>query len=191
MHRTLPERPEDTPDTYIAETPAWLVWIFRSVLMAAGCATAVLLAQHWRAMPWPACLIAVSLSPALVAWALWSRPWRYMVRFIANGNGMYFPAYPGLLLSREAPPPVTWLEVPWQHISNIRLAREVDESGRSVALDIEASADEATRFFGAVGIPQDRRERHPAKVFAAYGGWPPSPAKTLAQLQRLKTDSGA
>jgi len=191
VNRILPQRPEDEEGAYTFGTPPWLVLAFRGVLLGAGFATGILLGLHWKAMPWPACLLAACLFPSLMAWSLWPRPWRYMVRFIANQRGMYFPAYPVLSLSTPSPPAEAWLEVPWRHISNIRLANEVGEDGRCVALDIEVSSDEKSKYFGAVGIPRDRQGKLSPLVFAAYGGWPPSPADAVARLTRLRLGGGA
>ncbi|MBC7956146.1 MAG: hypothetical protein H7Y33_09790 [Cytophagales bacterium] len=150
---------------------------------------ATLLALHWPAMPWPARILAVILAPGLLAWSAWPQPWRHVTRFIANEDGMYFPAYPPLTISASSTLHEEWLEVPWENIVDIRLAREVGEDGKCVAFDVLVTASERSRFFAAVGTPRDRREPAPAQVSAAYGGWPRSPARVVEQLESLRLRS--
>ena len=98
---------------------------------------------------------------------------------------MHFPVYPPLTLSTKMQRPEAWLAVPWAHIRHIRLASEVGEDGKCLAFDVLVASEEESRFFEAVGSPRDRQERLPTLVFAAYGGWPPSPVHAMAHLQRL------
>jgi hypothetical protein len=168
---------------------------FRCGLLVAGAVTAVMLARQWQVMPLWAALMAGLLAPALMGFSVWPRAWRDTTRFIADETGMFFPAYAALTLGATEPgQEEAWLAVPWQHVTNIRVATEIGEDGRCVAFDLQVSPSERARFFETVGEPRDRRGRHPALVFAAYGGWPPS-AKPVAQrllsLQALQSRKGA
>ena len=103
---------------------------------------------------------------------------------------MYFPTYPSLTLSIAKPQiEEEWLEVPWKHIANIRIATEAGEDGRCAAFDIQASPIEKSRFFEAVGVPRDRGEQLSATISAAFGGWPPSAARVVQKLQSLSLRS--
>ena len=190
MNHILPTQPGPTPATLVFGSPPWLVLGFRCVLLFAGCITAVLSAQHWSAMPLFARFLGALIAPTIIGWAAWPRPWRYKTKFIANEKGMYFPAYPSLTLSTAKPQiEEEWLEVPWKHIANIRIATEAGEDGRCAAFDIKASPSEKSRFFETVGVPRDRGEQLSATVSAAFGGWPPSAARVVQKLQSLSLRS--
>ena len=103
---------------------------------------------------------------------------------------MLWQCYPSLTLSTAKPRiEEEWLEVPWKHIANIRIATEAGEYGRCAAFDIQASPSEKSSFFMAVGVPRDRGEQLSTTVFAAFDGWPPSPARVVQKLQRLSLGS--
>lgn len=190
MNCMLTTQPWPTPATLVFGAPSWLVLGVRCVLLFAGGITAVLSAQHWSAMPLFARFLAALIAPALIGGAAWPRPWRYTTKFIANENVMYFPAYPSLTLSTSKPQvEEVWLEVPWKHIANIRVATEIGEDGRCAAFDIQSTPIERSTFFEAVGIPRDRGEQLPTTVSVAYGGWPPSSARVVQKLQSLSLRS--
>jgi hypothetical protein len=146
--------------------------------------TAFLSAKQWSAMPLFARFLAALIAPSLIAGAMWPRPWRYTTRFIANESGVYFPAYATLTLGKSQIEE-EWLGVPWEHITNIRVATESGEDGKCIAFDIQASPSERSRFFEAVGVPRDRSKPLSETVFAAYGGWPPSPSRAVQKLHSL------
>lgn len=103
MNRILHTQPRSTPATLIFRSPPWLVLSVRCVLFFVGGITAVLCTQHWSAMPLFARFLGALIAPTLVGWSVWPRPWRYTTKFIANENGMYFPAYPSFTLSTTKP----------------------------------------------------------------------------------------
>lgn len=189
MNRILTQPPQGTPTTYVFGAPLWLVLVFRCVLLILGCVTAVLSAQSWPVMPLTAQIVAALLIPALLASPIWSGPWQYAARFIANEYGIYFPAYPPLILPASTQRSEVWLAVPWQHIANIRLANAFGEDGNCVAFDIKGSSDEKSRFFEAVGSPKDRPAQMKNTISVAYGGWPPSPAHAVQRLLHLRLRS--
>jgi hypothetical protein len=190
VNRTLPTQPGSTPETLVFGSPPWFVVGFRSVLFFVGCITAVLCAQNWSAMPLFARFLGALIAPTLVGWSVWPRPWRCTTKFIANENGMYFPAYRSLTFSMSEPQiEEAWLEVPWKHIADIRVATEAGEDGSCAAFDIQASPSERSRFFGSVGVPRDRSEQLSATVSAAFGGWSPSPVRVVQKLQDLSSRS--
>lgn len=189
MNRILTKRPKDTPAMYVFGAPLWLVPVCRCVLLVLGCVTAVLSAQNWPVMPLTAQIMAALLIPALLASPIWTSPWQYPARFIANEGGIYFPAYTPLTLLAAPQRTEEWLAVPWEHIVNIRLASAFGENGNCVAFDIVVSSDETSRFFEAVGSPRDRQRQRKNTISVAYGGWSPSPAHTVQRLLRLKLRS--
>ncbi|OYT91142.1 MAG: hypothetical protein CFE43_14975 [Burkholderiales bacterium PBB3] len=130
-------------------------------------------------------LFVLALTLTLIISSVWNRPWQNTVHFVANEHGIYFPAYPAMTLI-ATPQRVEWLEVPWKHISNIRLVSALGEHGKCVAMDIQVSFLEETRFFEGVGVPNDRLTKTVATVSAAYSNWPPFPAEVFSRLSTLR-----
>jgi hypothetical protein len=190
MNHTLSKRPDSSPTTVVFGAPSWLVMGLRCVLAVMSCVAAALSSLHWSGMPWAARLLVAFLAPALVAWSIWPRPWRRVTKFIADDGGMYFAAHSPLMVWSKPRETEEWLQVPWPHIDNIRLAREAGEDGHCVAFDLQVTTTERSRFFAAVGTPRDRRDVPEAGFTAAYGGWPPSPAQVVEQLKSLRLRSG-
>lgn len=191
MNRILTKPPQGTPTTYVFGAPLWLVLIFRCVLLVLGCVTAVLSVRSWPVMPLTAQIVAALLIPALLASPIWSGPWQYTARFVADEDGMYFPAYPPLILTTSAQRSDVWLSVPWEHIANIRLTSAFGEDGNCVAFDVKVTSDEKSRFFEAAGNPKDRPAQMKNTISVAYGGWPPSPSHAVQQLLHLRLRSEA
>jgi hypothetical protein len=178
--------PLDDPASYVLETPGWLRTGARLLILAMGLALAVLSARSWGEMPFAARAMVVVLAPAMTLVALWNRPWRKLVKFVAYDLGIAFPSNEQLVLSSHTQPNLRWLLVPWENISNIRLAREVGDASRCVAFDVRVSAEERESFFRHVDKPRDGRTARDAFLSVAYADSPPSLARTHAALLSLK-----
>lgn len=178
--------PLDDTASYVLETPRWLRTAVRSLMLAMGLALAVLSARSWGDMPLPARAMVLVLAPAMTLVALWNRPWRSLIKFVAHDLGIAFPSNEQLVLSPHSPAGQRWLVVPWENISSIRLTREVGDGSRCVAFDVVVSPEEKEAFFRHVDTPRDRRVTSDALVSVAYADSPPSLAKTHAALLSLK-----
>jgi hypothetical protein len=178
--------PMDDTASYVLETPLWLRTAARLLILAMGLVLAVLSARSWGEMPFPAQAMVVVLAPAMTLAALWNRPWRKLIKFVACDLGIVFPSNEQLVVSLHAEASPKWLVVPWQNISNIRLAHEVGDGSRCVAFDVLISAEERESFFRHVDKPRDGHAALDAILSVAYADSPPSLTRTHAALLSLK-----
>lgn len=176
-------------------TPQWLLTTLRFALAAGGLGV-ILLAIHDRTlfsggrgwyMGWVIC------APFLVALCLFGRIWRRQTKFIADERAVYFPCNELLVASRDRTPSSAWLEVPWQHISNLRKTTKTNLSDTAdcVAFDVQVSPEERKKFFLNVSRPDDNKSRHGAILSVAYNDFPPSVATILRGLLALSRKGSA
>ena len=177
-----PNAPTLTPLTLVCNLPGWSVQAFRVALFTAGMASAALVVFAGGSMPWPAMAIGVVLAFGLTGGALMPRLWEHTIQFMADASGVYFPS-----INTPSGQQPSWLAVPWQNISNIRLARVSGELGRRLALDVQAEPDQVAQFLASAAVPDDRRKPLDGTTALAFGGWPlPAATEMCAELQRLK-----
>jgi hypothetical protein len=65
-------------------------------------------------MPTFAKFLASVIASSLLAFSVWPRPWKSLVKFFADSKGIYFPSNSQLVLSISSPSTSEWLFVPWQ-----------------------------------------------------------------------------
>lgn len=184
------ESPPRAAETYIHQTPPWLAASFRIALFVTSVATIALSVENWATMPNFAKLLALVIATSLPAFSVWPRPWKSLIKFIADSKGIYFPSNSQLVLSLSSPLTSKWLFVPWRKIENVRLSTETGgEGGPSVAFDARVSTDERETFFKHVGVPRDRPIPSSEVVYASYDDSPPHPKKTLKILVDLRSRS--
>jgi len=134
-------------------------------------------------------VFACVLVPALAFAALHKEVWG-SVTFVADDRGMFFPCNELPLvtvLSQEHKK--SWLLVPWSNISNLRLAKYLDNDNdlrTCVAFDLKVSQEERARFFQYVGTPTDSANHAENLLSVAYGGTPPSPKRVFTRLKELE-----
>lgn len=191
MNRILPFRPSVNASTYIHATPGWLLALCRVAFGLGGLVLAVLSWRSWHQMPSPARGLAAVLSPVFVGLSAWSRPWLRTAKFVADEQGIHFPANELLVLSFNRSPVERWLLVPWQNVRNVRLAREEGDGNRCVAFDVQVTAEETVSFFRHVARPGDRSGPQRGMLAVAYDDSPPSPGRTLQILLALKARAEA
>lgn len=178
--------PIDDAGSYVLETPGWLRAAARLLILTMGLALAVLSLRDWSEMPFAARALVTVLAPAMTLIALWSRPWRRLIKFVAYNSGIAFPSNQQLIVSSHTEATPRWLVVPWKNISNIRFSREIGDGNRCVAFDVLVSTEERELFFRHVDEPRDRDKVIDSKFSVAYGDRPPSLKRTHAALQSLK-----
>lgn len=186
LNRITGAVPLDDAASHVLQTPLWLRTTARLLILAMALAIAALSAGSWGEMPVPARALVVVLVPTMVLAALWNRPWRKLVKFVASDRGIAFPGNEQFVLSLQPQANPRWLVVPWEDISNIRFARDVGDGSRCVAFDVRVSVEEAEAFFRHVDKPQDRLGAPEGVLSVAYADSPPSLASTHAALLRLK-----
>ncbi len=196
MNRVLFERPQVDSDAHVHGTALWLLTALRLalVVLAFGVVLYVFMIPDLENMR-PRNKAWAFMAPVLIALGLYGRIWRRQTKFIADGRAVYFPCNELLVASRERNPSSAWLEVPWQHISNLRRTTKTDPSGTDtadcVAFDVRVSPEEREKFFRNVSRPDDNRNRHAAILSVAYNDFPPSPATILRKLHALSTKGRA
>lgn len=186
MNRNLPHAPALNARSYSHRTAPWLARCFRLFLGSWGTALAVLTALNWPVMPTSARLLAVILVPGLVWGATWPRLWARSVSFIADEDGMYFPRNAWQVTSLGQQAPEAWLYVPWNHVQNVRLAKESGENTRCIAVDVCISAIEKVDFFNSVATPQDAATARVGYTAVAFTDWQPSLREVAMRLQHLQ-----
>lgn len=187
--RILTSAPSGLPDSYVHVTPGWLVAAGRVGMGSLGVVAGVAVWRgHGTLGPLMASVSAI-VATVLVLIALWSPAWDRRIKFVANEQGIAFPANDLLVPVPPRAKDTRWLLVPWSSIHDIRLARKDSESGFALAFDLEVSPEEARDFFRHVASPTDRRESMASRHPAAYGDFPPSPRRAVAILLSLKASS--
>jgi hypothetical protein len=177
-----PNAPTLTPETLVCNLPRWAIQAFRVALFTIGMASAALVFFAGGEMPWPAMAIGVVLAIGLTVGAWLPSLWEHTIHFMADVSGVYFPS-----ISTPPGQQPTWLAVPWQNISNIRLARVSGEVGRRLAFDVQAEPEQVAQFLASADTPGDRRTPLDGTAALAFGGWPlPAASEMCAELQRLK-----
>ncbi len=190
MNRVLSDRPQVEGDAHVHGTPVWLITTLRFILVAFGLGV-MLFAIHDMALVrgqtrgWGG---VVFCAPFLVALGLYPRIWRRQAKFIADERAVYFPCNELLVASRGGSPSSAWLEVPWQHISNLRQSTRTDPSDTAacVAFDVRVSSEEREKFFRNVSRPDDNKSRHGATLSVAYNDFPPSVSAIHRKLLALR-----
>lgn len=166
--------------------PRWLRVTFRLSLLLVGPLALYLILSSHTPLPLPAVLIAAVIGIVTFPMAVWPRPWSRFVLFIADEEGIAFPANDLLTTSFKSNEDTRWLQVPWANIDAIRVSVTRGERSRCVALDVRANAAEVRDFFGNVDSPADRTDTVPDTFFAAFDISPPMPAKTVAALLAIR-----
>jgi hypothetical protein len=158
-NRILTSRPAPGPRAYVMANPRWLRVTFRLALLLVGPLALYLVLSSSTPLPLPAVLIAVAVAVVTFPMAVWARPWSRFDLFIADDEGIAFPANDLLATSFKSNEDTRWLLVPWANIDAIRVAVTQGERSRCVAFDVKANAADIS---------------------------PPMPAKTVAALLALR-----
>ena len=194
MNRVLFERPQVEGDAHVHGTPLWLLTTLRLVLVVGGLGTILFVFMspdsqfkqrgHTHDAITSPLLLVFGLAVAL---GFYGKIWRRQAKFIADGRAVYFPCNELLVAPRDRSPSSAWLEVPWQHISNLRRTTKTTptDQGDCVAFDVQVSPEEREKFFRRVSRPDDNRNRHGAVLSVAYNDFPPSVAAILRKLLAL------
>lgn len=182
---TFPEMPRLRGAHYVHRTPQWLVVLFRLAFGIGSVVLAALALRDWSAMPLGFRGLVCVLIPAFM-WFAFQSP--RALKFLADERGVFFPCNELLAATVGRESSNRWLLVPWNNISNIRVATEVDHEGSSVtcvAFDVKVSPDEHAEFFQHVGYPSDRIRNEGNCLPVAYSDFPPAPKSTVALLQGM------
>ncbi|MGZ8225218.1 MAG: hypothetical protein ACXWT3_01105 [Methylococcaceae bacterium] len=191
MNETFPEMPTLREEHYVHRIPKWLVVLFRLSFGIGGIVLAAMSLRDWSEMPLGFRGLVCILVPAFAFFALHTPR---AIKFLADDRGVFFPCNELLVAAIGRKRSNRWLLVPWNNISNVRLATEVDHEGSSatcVAFDVKVSPDEQTEFFQHVGYPSDRTRNGSNCLAVAYSDFPPVPKTTVALLQSMKRRHGA
>ncbi len=189
-NRIFESRPAVAEDGFVLANPTWLLLMFRIALLACGPMLLVLTLLSRSPLPVPALLLAAVVGVGTFGGAAWARPWTRPEFFVADAEGISFPANDLLVVRLGGAGDTRWLRVPWSNIGNVRITRVRGEGTPCVAFDVTATADESEAFFGRVDRPEDRPADSAGIVFAAYDIRPPSPARTVAALRSLSARRG-
>jgi hypothetical protein len=184
-NRVLPCRPTPAGRAYVLANPRWLWLAFRAAMILVGPLLLYLFYTD-ASLPLPGQLLAAVVGVGTFCVGVWQRPWDRFEFFVADDEGIAFPA--------NGPPKTTprgekdgrWLHVPWKNIDNVRIAVERGDGTRCVAFDVRATPDEKRDFFGCVDRPADRGDAPHGVIHVAFGISPPAPAKTVAALSALR-----
>lgn len=192
MNQTHSELPTLSEDHYIHCLPKWLEITLRVLFGVFALAMLVMSYQQWRDMPAGFRWLAGIMIAAFWFFSLYSRIWRNNIKFIADRRGMFFPSNDYLVKTVGDQAMPTWLFVPWNNISNIRVAMQKDYDGHSkcVAFNLYITPKERSDYFEHVGAPADVKQRALNVVPVSYSDYPPHPKKTVAALIRLKNQHG-
>ena len=185
LNETFPEMPPLGGDYYVHRTPQWLVALFRLSFGIGGIALAAISLRDWSEMPLGFRGLVFILVPAFAFFAL-QMP--RAIKFLADNRGVFFPCNELLVAATDRERSNRWLLVPWNNISNIRVATEIDHEGSSakcVAFDVKVSPNEQAEFFQHVGYPSDRTQNGSGCLPVAYSDFPPVPKTTVALLQSM------
>jgi hypothetical protein len=187
-HARIVDRPPEGPDRYVHRTPVWLQGLVRSAFMLAAAGLIWLAHREWISMPLPARLLVGALVPAFAVFALWQRPWRCTVRFVADQSGVWFPDNAQQVLSRGMSAAPRWLHVDWFGVTRLRVARSADDGGGlCIAMDVAVPDAHRDEFFRYVGAPQGEEGMAEHGVLRiAYDDRPPHPRQTVARLEALR-----
>jgi hypothetical protein len=183
MNEAFPEMPTLRGEYHVHRTPEWLVALFRASFGIAAIGLAAMSLRDWGEMPLGFRGLVCILVPAFVFFAL--RTPR-AIKFLADDRGVFFPCNALLVSAMGRERSNRWLLVPWNNISNVRVATEIDHEGSSakcVAFDVKVSPDEQAEFFQHVGYPSDRTRNRGDCLPVAYRDFPPVPKTTVALLE--------
>ncbi len=189
MNLQFPKMPTLLGDHYVHRTPKWLVILFRLSFGIGGAGLAILSFRDWGGMPPGFRALALILIPVFVFFAIQGRTWRNTVKFLTDDRGLFFPCNELIAATVGQESSNNWLLVPWNHISNIRVAKEIDHEGGlciCVAFEVKVSSEEQAKFFLHVGYPTDRAQHTDSQLSVAYSDSPPFPKNTVALLQEMK-----
>lgn len=195
MNKRLHEMPTLGSDAYAPTMPVVLTNLLRLVSILFAAALVWLGMRDWTTLPvWVLILICL-LAPVFFFSAFNSRGWALYAKtpfFLADHLGMYFKHRDAMTkhLGKDAEiknlQRKTWLFVPWENISNIRVAKVVSYDGTSegAAMDVKATAEEVTDFF--IDDLEDRQPINSDRVAVAfYTNMPPRPRKIVSILQEM------
>ena len=195
MNKRLHEMPTLGSDAYAPTMPVWFTNLLRLVSILFATALVWLAMRGWATLPvWVLILICI-LAPVFFFSALNSRGWALYSTtpfFLADHLGMYFKHRDALTkhLGKDAEiknqQRKAWLFVPWENISNIRLAKVISHEGTSegAAMDVKATAEEVAQFFiDDLKDKQSRQEDMFAVAF--YTNFPPRPRHVVSILQEM------
>lgn len=185
MNQVLPKKPSVVGEHYVHLTPAWLTTLFRLLFVICIIALVAMTYQEWRQMSLGFRVFACVLVPAMSFMVLRKETWQESIEFIAAKNGMYFPYGSFLVSATDHAQKNTWLLVPWENITNFRLAKDTDGS-TCVGFDLRVSPEERARFFKNIDCPNDHEPYDKDFISVAYSNNPPSPKKTLGLLKEMK-----
>jgi len=166
--------------------PRWLRVGFRVALLLAGPLALCQILSSATPMSIPGLVIAIVASVLTFSIALWPRPWSRFELFIADVDGIAFPASDLLETALDEREDNRWLHVPWANIDAIRVTVTHDRRARCVAFDLKVNAAEQAGFFANVETPADRRSPPRNTLFAAFDLSPPPADRTVAALLALR-----
>ena len=182
-------------DAFAPVMPKWFTNLLRLISIAFALAVTWFSIHDWAKMPvWVQGLVCV-LVPAFFFSAFHSKGWALYSTvpfFLADHRGMYFKHKHALTthLGKDAEVKnklrKTWLFVPWQNISNIRVAKVATHEGsfNGAVLDIKATNEESEEFFAGRKIDKNSQQDGSVSV-AFYMNFPPTPRKVVAILQEM------
>lgn len=195
MNKLLHEMPTLGSDAYAPTMPVGFTNFLRLVSILFATALVWLAMRDWATLPvWVLILICI-LAPVFFFSALNSRGWALYSTtpfFLADHLGMYFKHTDALTkhLGKDAEiknlQRKTWLFVPWENISNIRVAKVISHDGTSegAALDVKATAEEIAQYF-----IDDLKDKEPMQdgqyAVAFYTNFPPRPRNVVSILQEM------
>lgn len=181
--------------TYAPTMPVWFTNLLRLVSILFATALVWLGMRDSATLPnWTLVLICI-LAPVFFFSALSSRGWALYSTtpfFIADHLGMYFKHTDASTkhLGKDAEiknlQRKTWLFVPWENISSIRVAKVISYDGTSegAALDVKATAEEIAQYF-----IDDLKDKQPMQndlfAVAFYTNFPPRPRHVVSILQEM------
>jgi hypothetical protein len=189
VNQIFSKMPSLVGEHYIDRIPVWIAMLLRMAFGIGAIVLATMFYLDWSntSLGWRA--FACVLVPAFTFAALHKEVWG-SIRFIADDRGIFFPCNDlPLITVLGQKHKESWLLVPWSNISNLRLAKYLDNDNdlrTCVALDLKVSKEERASFFQRVGAPTDSPNHSENLLSIAYGGTPPSPERVFKLLKELE-----
>jgi len=195
MNKRLPEMPDLGSEAYAPQMPVWFTHLLRLISILFAIALGWFGLHEWGSLPvWVQILVCI-LSPVFLFSAFSSRGWAVYSTtpfFLADHLGMYFKHKDALTTHLGKNADVknlqrkSWLFVPWENISNIRVAQLMTSDGTAegAAFDVKANAEEVAEFF--IDDLIEKQTMQPGMVAVGfYKNIPPAPQKVASVLQEM------
>ncbi|TRZ91350.1 MAG: hypothetical protein D4R84_14395 [Rhodocyclaceae bacterium] len=194
MNKILSARPEFSDDHFIYRSPRWLEATYLGLLLLIAGLLAYL-ALSINSIPLPLTLMLWLASGILVLIALRRRHEAASIYFACDRGGVYFPS----IRSRSIVVPTTdvsWLHVPWDNISDIRIQLFLNEAAntRGVVLSIVATDSEAREFLAHHAVLKDAipRKSIPTESFpVGFSTFFHRHSEVMSILKRFQTATSA